>query len=120
MKKWIIIALAVLVFQKWHVVDSYINPLPDYGSAHDVEVLMYGTEGCEDCEAAKQFMDKNNITFYEYDIEISSEGKKQYAVLGGNGVPLLLINGMKIKGFKPKETLSLAKGSDGFLGRLGY
>jgi len=120
MKKWIVVALAVFVFQKWHVVESYINPLPEYGAAHKVDVIMYGTDWCGVCKVSRQFMDENGISYYEYDIEKSTEGERQYESLGGNGVPLMLINGMMIRGFDPEKILALAKGSDGLLGRLGF
>jgi mycoredoxin len=119
MKKWIVVFLAVFAFQKWDVIESYLHPLPDYVSEHNVAVVMYVKAECEACDTSRAFMDENNIAYYEYDIEISTSGKQQYDVLKGEGVPLLLANGMTIQGFQPDRILSLAKSSSGLLGRLG-
>ena len=119
MKKWIIVFLAVYAFQKWDVIESYLHPLPDYVSKHNVEVVMYATLKCNACDMAREFMDENNITYYVYNIDKSSNGKTQYTVLKGEGVPLFMANGMTIQGFEPDRILSLTKGSDGLLGRLG-
>jgi hypothetical protein len=46
---------------------------------------MYGTDWCGVCKVSRAFMDEKGIIYYEYDIEKSSEGEKQYTPLGGNG-----------------------------------
>lgn len=48
---------------------------------------------------------KNNIPFYEYDIEKSSVGHDQYRAVGGRGVPVLLVNQSVIRGYSPDEIL---------------
>jgi len=121
MKKFIIcFLLSLFIFQKWEVIDSYLHPLPDYVSVHNVDVVIYVKTECRYCEEAIEFMESNDITYYEYNIERSSNGKTQYDSLGGKDVPLLLANGMAIREFDPEKILSLAKGSDGLLGRLGF
>ncbi len=99
MKKYILILAAFFVFQQWDTITSYLNPPPDYSNQHEEQVVMYATDWCPYCEKARQFMDNNGIEYYEYDIEKSSEGHRQYKSLGGNGVPLLVVNGEVIKGF---------------------
>ncbi len=42
----------------------------------------------------------------EYDIEKSEKGHEEYKRLGGNGIPLLKINGKVIDGYRPKMILA--------------
>lgn len=108
MKKLILISLVILLYQKWGVLDSYFNPLPDYSQAHDSQVILYSTAWCGYCKKARALLNENNIPFYEYDIEKSEEGNAQHKKLGGRGVPVLLINGEVIKGYNPTRILALA------------
>lgn len=99
MKKIIAILGVLFVYQQWGAITGYFNPPPDYSNQHEEQVVMYATDWCPYCEKARQFMDNNGIDYYEYDIEKSSEGQRQYKSLGGNGVPLLVVNGEVIHGF---------------------
>lgn len=109
MKKIILVCLALLIYQKWNVIDQHFNPLPDYAAAHDGKVILYATAWCGYCKKARELMNRNNIPFYEYDIEKSKEGNEQHKSLGGRGIPVLLINGEVIKGYDASRILALAK-----------
>jgi hypothetical protein len=45
------------------------------------------------------YLRKNNIAFFEYDVEQSPEGQRQFKMLQGNGVPLLLVKNYVLRGF---------------------
>lgn len=62
-------------------------------------VVMYSTSWCPHCKTARQFFDRNNINYIEYDIEESEEGKRQFFELRGRGVPLILVGDEKISGW---------------------
>jgi len=111
MKKIIIVFVALLVFQKWPVINHYFNPPPDYAAVHNGNVILYATATCGYCKKARELMKNNNITYFEYDINKSSEGREQFKKLGGRGVPVLLINGEVVKGYNPSKILALAKKS---------
>lgn len=110
MKKLIFLAVALLVFQKWDDINRYINPPPDYAAAHNGQVILYSTDWCPYCKKAKKLMEDNNIAYYEYDIEKSSEGRRQYKSLGGQGVPVLLIGQDVIRGYNHNKILELTGG----------
>ncbi len=99
MKKVIVILAALFVFQQWDAITGYLNPPPDYSKRHEEQVVMYATDWCPYCEKAREFMKDNGIAYHEYDIEKSREGREQYDSLGGNGVPLMVVNGNVIHGF---------------------
>lgn len=109
MKKLIFVVALVIVWQEWDSIDSYINPVPDYASMHEEQVVLYATEWCGYCRQARNLMDQHNISFYEYDIEKSDVGRQQYEKLGGNGVPVLLIGSNVLKGYNPSKILNLTE-----------
>jgi mycoredoxin len=108
LKKLIIFCLVILIYQKWGVVDNYLNPPPDYSEAHGGKVILYATAWCGYCKKTRALLNENNIPFYEYDIEKSQEGFKQHKSLGGKGIPVLLINGEVVNGYNPTRILELA------------
>lgn len=62
-------------------------------------VTLYATEWCSYCKKTREFLTENNIEYYEYDIEKSETGRKQYQELNGRGVPLLLIGEEVVRGY---------------------
>ena len=101
MKKIIFLSIAILVFQKWGAINNFINP-PDYSSD---QVILYATAWCGYCKKTRELLAENNVSYYEYDIEKSKEGKEQHKKLGGKGIPLLVINGEVIKGYNPNKIM---------------
>lgn len=104
----IVIILALLVFQKWGAINAYFNPPPSYAYLHPGKVILYATSWCGYCKAARELMQKNDIAYFEYDIEKSQEGKAQYDSLNLSGVPILLVNGEIVHGYDPKKILASA------------
>jgi glutaredoxin len=107
LKKIVIVCLVILLYQKWGAITDYLNPPPDYSAAHGGQVVLYATAWCGYCKKTRALLDGKNIPFHEYDIEKSQEGADQYRRLGGQGVPVLLINGEVIHGYNPARILEL-------------
>ena len=75
-----------------------------------VPVVLYGTSTCPYCKEAKAMFERLNVSYIEHDITQSEQGKNDFAELGGNAVPLLLIGNRRIEGFQEKviqEALSV-------------
>ncbi len=65
---------------------------------HQVE--LYVTDWCPFCKKAQAFFDQRGIPYQLYDIEKDSAALRRKMELdSGRGVPLALINGVKIKGW---------------------
>lgn len=111
MKKFILIVCAFVLYQEWGTIRYHLDPPPDYAAAHGGKVILYGTDWCGFCAKTRELLDKENIAYVEYDIEKSEEGHTQYKRLGGRGVPVLLIKGEVVKGFRPERILKLASGA---------
>jgi mycoredoxin len=73
-------------------------------------VVMFSTSTCPHCQHAREFFHSVHVDYQEYDIDQSPDAKHEFAVLGGNGVPLLFIGDRRIVGFRPdtiRESLAL-------------
>ena len=62
-------------------------------------VIMYDTAWCTYCKKAREYFARYKIEYTEYDIEKDEQAKRMYELMGGGGVPLLLVDGQKIRGF---------------------
>ena len=62
------------------------------------DVVVYTTSWCGACAAARRFLDANDVVYREIDIEESQAGRREYRSLGGNGVPVFVIDGRVIHG----------------------
>ncbi len=95
------VLVAVLALN-WSSVHGLLVARPDFAALHTEPVVMYGTDWCGNCKMTRAYLRKNNIPFFEYDVEKSPEGQRQFKALQGNGVPLLLVNNNVLRGFNPQ------------------
>jgi len=115
MKKFIAIILVLIAFQYQEEIRLLTDPSQQHvsgqvsaqASTHGAPVVLYATSWCGYCEKAREFLNEKNIAYVEYDIEKSSEGKRQYDRLGVNGVPVLLVKGETVRGFNPNKILNI-------------
>lgn len=105
MKKLFFLSLLGLAYESWHSIDDFVSEPPDYSTVEN-EVILYATEWCGYCQKARELFKDNNISYVEYDIDKSKRGHAEYKRLGGNGIPLLKINGKVINGYRPKMILA--------------
>lgn len=110
MKKFLFVVALLAVYQKWDDIQALLDPLPDYGALHSEQVILYSTDWCGYCRQARQLMKANNISYVEYDIEKSDVGHQQHKSLGGDGVPVLLIDKKVIHGYSPEKILEYSQG----------
>jgi len=69
--------------------------------AATASVVMYSTSWCPHCKRARAYFARNGIAYQEVDVEKSEAGKRDFAALGGGGVPLILVGGKAMRGFDP-------------------
>lgn len=110
MKKIIIIsALAVSVVLGWGKIHAFLTAPPDFAALHEEDVILYATSWCPNCKSTRQFLKANNIPYFEYDVDKSSEGQHQFKQLHGTGVPVLLVKNSVIRGYNPPAILAALK-----------
>jgi glutaredoxin len=64
-------------------------------------VVMYSTSWCPHCKRARAYFAQNGIAYQDIDVEKSAAGKRDFAALGGGGVPLIVVGGKAMRGFDP-------------------
>jgi len=109
MKSFLFISLLILIALKFGAIKDYLGYSPTIADTQGEKVILYATSWCGYCAKVRELLRDNHIPYHEYDIDRSVEGHKQYKHLGGNGVPVVLINGVVVKGYRPGKILELAK-----------
>jgi glutaredoxin len=71
------------------------------------EVVLYSTTWCGFCKKARKFFRSKGIAFKEYDVENSVKGRRDYAKLGGGGVPIILVGNRRLNGFSADRFMSV-------------
>jgi len=67
--------------------------------ANPPSIVMYSSANCMYCHIAKQFFNKHNLAFTEYDIDNSAKHREMFYILGGRGTPLIIVNKEIIYGY---------------------
>lgn len=67
-------------------------------------VAIYTTETCSYCKLAKEFFQKNNVQYQEYNVGTDLEKRQEMIEKSGQmGVPVITIDGEVVVGFnKPR------------------
>ncbi len=65
----------------------------------DNKVVIYTTSWCRICKQAKKHFRKNNIAYVAYDVEKSATGKRDYKLLRGKAVPIIIVGDKRMNGF---------------------
>lgn len=74
------------------------------------DVVIYTSDGCSFCHAAKDYFDANNVAYTEKNVSSDKEARKELMQKGVMGVPYILIGDEEFVGFeeaKIKEALGL-------------
>lgn len=98
----IVFSLIGVVALNWSSVHGLLVARPNFAALHEEPVVLYGTSWCGNCKMTRAFLREEGIPFFEYDVEKSPEGQRQFKALQGNGVPLLLVKNNVLRGFNPQ------------------
>lgn len=72
-------------------------------------VRLYGTQWCGYCRQARELLNSRNIPFDDIDIDASPRGREQFALLGGEGVPLILVGRQRMDGYDKTRLESMLR-----------
>ncbi|MEH6825382.1 MAG: glutaredoxin family protein, partial [Motiliproteus sp.] len=53
-------------------IHAFMIQTPEFALLHEEPVILYGTSWCPYCEKTKEFLERNDVPYYEYNIENSS------------------------------------------------
>lgn len=83
------------LFKKNYVEGDYSA----YYQNASARVVLYGTKTCPYCTRTREYLKARNIAFADLDVEDSENARKEFAQLGGGGVPVILVGNRRIQGF---------------------
>lgn len=89
--------LALGLWLNWDRIDRFFDGEPAVTGSGDV--ILYATSWCGYCRKTRELFDEQGVSYIEYDIEKSDEGRARYDELGGNGVPVIDVRGTIIHGY---------------------
>ena len=70
-------------------------------------VVLLSTAWCGYCRKLRGDLETWDVAFDEIDVETSDEGQRGYDLVGGRGVPILLIGDKVVHGYSPKRAREL-------------
>lgn len=79
-----------------HVTSDNVQPSQ---ASKSKQVTMYATSWCGYCSKARNYFREKGIAYTEYDIEKNESAKRKYDLLGGKGVPVILVGDKRMNGF---------------------
>lgn len=112
MNKVIIFALICGSFWLWNSYsksggDNLIDDLKVSDLPSD-SVVLFATKWCAVCKQTREFFEKNDIAYYEYDVEESTIAKSEYNKISNRkGVPLIYYRGEHVLGFSESKIRKL-------------
>lgn len=77
--------------------------------AQKPDIIMLGAWWCGYCQQAKRYFQHNDISYCEYDVENTAEGKRLYQENGSGPVPILLIGEYRLSGFHEQQVQAALK-----------
>ena len=60
---------------------------------------MLTTTWCGYCRRARAYLNSKGIPFEDLDVERSTQGRQEYTVLKGRGVPIILVGNQRRDGY---------------------
>ncbi len=97
----LLFCLAAGLYQNRASLDLWLHP-PKPRPPGEERVVLFATSWCGYCAKTRQFFAANHIDYLELDVEKSEQGQRGYAKLGGNGVPIVVIDDITvIRGYDP-------------------
>jgi len=85
--------------QKVTIHDNSVSSMESYDENGKKAVVMYSASWCGICRQARAYFEGQGIDYNEYDVDTNARGKRDFARLGGRGVPIILVGDQRMDGF---------------------
>ncbi len=63
------------------------------------KVKLYTAAWCGYCKRARAYLRSRKIPFEDLDVETTARGRREYAEINGNGVPVIFVGGQRLDGY---------------------
>jgi glutaredoxin len=102
---FLFVAVAGGTLQNRDRITNWFNPpSPILNVSGDNQVILYSTTWCGYCAKTREYFADNHIQYTDLDVEHSERGRSDYKSLGGNGIPIVVINNdAPIHGYNPRK-----------------
>jgi len=80
-------------------INTYTNVTYEVTRTKSDRVIMYSASWCGYCKKAREYFNRNNISFTEYDIDKDQRANRRHKNMGASGVPVILYKGKRMNGF---------------------
>ncbi len=109
---WVAIAGGTL--QNSDKISYWLNPPPViHHASENNDVILYSTTWCGYCAKTRDYFAENHIKYTDWDVEHSEKGRNDYESMGGNGIPIVVINNENpIHGYNPKKISEALSNTD--------
>ena len=97
----VLLAILLLIGNRERISEALSPPEPITGVVAG-EVVLYATSWCGYCEQTRKFLRARQVPYVEHDIERSAAARREFELLNGRGVPLLVIRGKVVHGYNPQ------------------
>ncbi|UAA40093.1 hypothetical protein KIH87_07015 [Paraneptunicella aestuarii] len=77
-----------------------IGDFAEYHAVNNSKVIVLGTAWCKYCAKTRRLFESLNVEYQDYDVEKNSQYQSIYQELGAGPVPIILIDDVKIVGFR--------------------
>jgi glutaredoxin len=72
-------------------------------------VVLYETQSCPYCVKARRFLKSNNVPYKSRDVAKSKSAKKEFKMLNGRGVPMILVDDKRLTGWNKTKLRRVLK-----------
>ncbi len=66
-------------------------------------VVLYETDSCPYCVKARRFLNNNKVAYVSRNVGKSGTAKQEFKLLGGRGVPMILVNDKRLTGWNQSK-----------------
>ena len=94
---WVVAFGVVAAIGSLRLWEPELRPVPGR------EVVFLSAAWCGICTEARGFLRGGGVVFEEYDVERTERGRALYQELGGGGVPILLVDGVLLRGLDRRQ-----------------
>ncbi|MGS2724700.1 glutaredoxin domain-containing protein [Porticoccus sp. GXU_MW_L64] len=74
--------------------------------AGEEQVVIYSAEWCGPCKTLKRSLDKEDIAYTDYDVDLNEKAQEEFLALGGHGLPTTVVGDQVILGDNPRGVIA--------------
>jgi glutaredoxin len=64
------------------------------------KVKLYTAAWCGYCKQARAHLKSRNVPFEDIDVETTERGRREFAAINGNGVPVIFVGALRMNGYE--------------------